>query len=164
MHSANDVAVASSLTSTTLSSRITVGSSGGSRRASVSALSRGRSERSKATKQCTLSAKDKFDGWQRATSLNKSVSLNTSSRSVHSRRIQAQPASRLPAPICNRTTMAAHAATPGHENERYSDSAGGEVFKGHWWLRPATEPDPAGVQVPPTGATQARGSPSYWAR
>src|SRR4051794_5027101 len=68
--------------------------------------------------------------------------------------------SRLPAPICNRTTMAAHAATPGHENERYSDSAGGEVFKGHWWLRPATEPDPAGVQVPPTGATQARGTAS----
>src|SRR4051812_13724395 len=77
--------------------------------------------------------------------------VDTSSRSVHDRPMQARRASRLPAPICNRTTMAAHAATPGHENERYSDSAGGEVFKGHWWLRPATEPDPAGVQVPPTG-------------
>src|SRR5690242_266721 len=94
MHSANDVAVASSLTSTTLSSRITVRSNGGSRRASVSDLSPARSERSKATKQCTSSAKDKFDGWQRATSLNKSASLNTSSRSVHDRRIQAQRASR----------------------------------------------------------------------
>jgi transposase, IS6 family len=46
----NDVAVASSLTSTTLSSRITVRSNGGSGRASVSALSRARSEQSKATK------------------------------------------------------------------------------------------------------------------
>ena len=53
MHSASDVAVASFLTSITLSSRITVRSNGGSRRASVSVLSPVLSERSKATKQCT---------------------------------------------------------------------------------------------------------------
>src|ERR1700760_2529543 len=43
-----------------------------------------------------------FDGWQKATSLNKSASSNTSSASVHDRRIQESVLRDLPAPICNR--------------------------------------------------------------
>src|SRR3954470_24857457 len=52
MLSAGDIAAVFYLTSTTLSSGITVRSTGGPRRASASVLSRGRSEPFKATKQC----------------------------------------------------------------------------------------------------------------
>src|SRR5581483_3437580 len=85
MHSASDVAAAWSPTSTILSSRITAQSNDESMRASASALSPLQSQRFKAMRQCIGSAKDKFDGWQRATARHKSASSNVSTASLPDR-------------------------------------------------------------------------------